>query len=261
MYVIFPADEVVCLSYGRVIYVPPLRSTANVNKIETNESSNINQKLNTSCPSVPSTSTDSSRSLAAKIINGDNLDDSVTDKKFYIKNRDSGSRRSAKSANSSESHSSARPVTISSQESGSRISGRSTNSSVEIGSQNVSFLLRKEDNQEKRSKSPRDSFPTTERKKEKSKIEEGKIKNTNEEKRLSFSDFLPLNRERNVHKLNLLGSLKTKNRELNSIKTRRSSLDLDEIFKTIDNQIVETRTVFVEAPQLTTGEGIKFVSI
>lgn len=56
---ISPADEVVCLSYGRVIYIPPSLSTNRVTKpIRTS----LSTGSHTSYPSVPSTSTSSTKS-------------------------------------------------------------------------------------------------------------------------------------------------------------------------------------------------------
>lgn len=59
MYVIFPADEVVYLSYGRLIYIPQVKGP------RTESSSNANTQLDnqSSNPSAPSTSNSSTRSF------------------------------------------------------------------------------------------------------------------------------------------------------------------------------------------------------
>lgn len=70
MYVIFPADEVVYLSYGRVIYVPTTNNSGQIinsganNNHNNKETSSSHQSIrsHTSAPSLPSTSTGSSRS-------------------------------------------------------------------------------------------------------------------------------------------------------------------------------------------------------
>ncbi|XP_068897062.1 uncharacterized protein Stacl isoform X3 [Tenebrio molitor] len=59
MYVIFPADEVVYLSYGRVIYIP---SSPPANRVTIPIRTSLSTGSHTSYPSVPSTSTSSTKS-------------------------------------------------------------------------------------------------------------------------------------------------------------------------------------------------------
>ncbi|RZC40471.1 hypothetical protein BDFB_014452 [Asbolus verrucosus] len=59
MYVIFPADEVVYLSYGRVIYIP---SSPPANRVTIPIRTSLSTGSYTSYPSVPSTSTSSTKS-------------------------------------------------------------------------------------------------------------------------------------------------------------------------------------------------------
>ncbi|XP_044272079.1 uncharacterized protein LOC123015995 isoform X5 [Tribolium madens] len=59
MYVISPADEVVCLSYGRVIYIP---SSLPTNRVTKPIRTSLSTGSHTSYPSVPSTSTSSTKS-------------------------------------------------------------------------------------------------------------------------------------------------------------------------------------------------------
>ncbi|KAF5281601.1 hypothetical protein FQR65_LT02921 [Abscondita terminalis] len=64
MYVIFPADEVVYLSYGRLIYVPKSQEVgAETENLPSATPSNQQVTNNHSNPSVPSTSTSSTRSF------------------------------------------------------------------------------------------------------------------------------------------------------------------------------------------------------
>lgn len=327
MYVIFPADEVVCQSYGRVIVVPPLRPPEYFKKTHINEPLGSNQQP-TTCPSVPSTSTGSSKSIRSitaslfKINRTENSSDknkqgeNNLDKNKQGINPESGSRRSTKSSNSlnlQEISSFARPVTISSQESGSRRSARSTDSSLGAdstvglhrGGANVSFRLDKEERSRDKSKSPRETPVRPERKKEKNKLAlqnnfdenltnsqerkssltrsstSSKSKTPREEIHLSFSDFLPLQRERNYYKSTETkgGSLKfPKSSENTNNKLKRNSIDFEELFKQelqFDNEFVESdqegdksqlpkaRTLFPESQRLppATGEEIIWLDL
>lgn len=73
MYVIFPADEVVYLSYGRLIYVPKAQESGQETAASPT-SSTIQRVLDNICsnPSVPSTSTSSTRSFHS-VVNGPSL--------------------------------------------------------------------------------------------------------------------------------------------------------------------------------------------
>lgn len=202
MYVIFPADEVVYLSYGRVIYVPPTN-----NKIEQVISSN-NQNNNkdtsssrqsisrTFAPSLPSTSTGSSRSTVRSSIgtffhNGFTSDNNSD--KSLKRNK---SKSSKDSKDSEEKPPPKRPERRKKSKETVNVSEIKKNQYLRVPNNSVNNTKQQQQHQE----------------------------TTSTTRRLSYSDFLPHQRER------LNASPKRGKVTKNEPKRNSSNVTFDELF-------------------------------
>lgn len=226
MYVIFPADEVVYLSYGRVIYVPPIAPSQQVIRTTTTEpdSSFQSNRNQTSIPSLPSTSTGSTRSNRSSLGNVLNgfASDNNSEKNSLKRTKSTKSKQSKESDKSEE-----KPIRGKSPKPKcSDNTGKSPAPSVK--SQKDQYL----------------QVPSS-----------GKEKSPTPQRRLSYSDFLPHHAERfNINN-------KKEKSPKKSLKPNSSATNFDELFR-IDpsnNSNYNPSRLQIEKPQYNSkGETYKF---
>lgn len=261
MYVIFPADEVVYLSYGRVIYVPQASKVEQAVGSTTKETSSSHHSIrsHTSAPSLPSTSTGSSRSTVRSSIgtffhNGF-ASDNGSENDTLQRTKSSKSKRSKDSKDSDKSSKEEKPIRPQ----------RRKKSNEASSNQDASTNKTKESLSHKESFNNKDSCNTGEVLNSKSKetlkskdlaksqylrVPNDSVTNSpHSGRRLSYSDFLPHNRER------LNASPKRDNCKLTKKESKRSSpgVDFDDLFNAQrTNSATSLSRLAVESPA--TGE-------
>lgn len=231
MYVIFPADEVVYLSYGSVIYLPQSYNNSGQITSGNNNSNNNNNNRETSSnrqsirshtsavPSLPSTSTGSSKS-AIRSSTGTTLNDDLqSDKKSNKGKLKRNKSRSSKDSKDSEERP-IRPQRYKKVKEAVNASELKKDQYLRVPNSNISVNNTKSNQQETSSPSSTKKTSTL----------ASTTTTTPTARRLSYSDFLPHQRLNVSPKRDI--NNKVNKKETNKIKNS-SAVDFDELFENV----------------------------